>query len=82
MCLVMLTQILREHMANFRFNFNSKVCCFFFVALSLYTPMGSGVARRDSTHVTAIVNCLCIPCFKSRSKGLYDEGTIFGFFWA
>ena len=27
--------------------------------------MGSGVARRDPTHVTPKVICVCIPCFKS-----------------
>ena len=29
---------------------------FFFGTFSLYTPMGSGIARRDPTHVTPKVN--------------------------
>ena len=42
--------------------------------------MGRGVARRDPTHVTLKVKlCVCIPCFKSSSKGLSGQSTILAF---
>ena len=43
--------------------------------------MGSGVARRDPTHVTSKVNLCMHTMFQvCCSKGLYDQSTIFGFF--
>ena len=38
---------------------------FFCGTFSLYIPKGRGVARRDPTHDTPKVSCVCIPCFKS-----------------
>ena len=45
--------------------------------------MGKGVARRDPTHVTPKVK-LCIHTIYQvcRSKGLFDQSTIVGLFWA
>ena len=45
--------------------------------------MESGVARMNPAHVIPKVN-LCmhtIPCFFCRSKGLFGQSTIFGFYW-
>ena len=48
---------------------------------SLYTPIGSGVARRDPAHVTHIVNLFMHTMFSvCRSKDLYGGITIFGIF--
>ena len=50
---------------------------------SLYTSMESGVARRDPALVTPEVNLCTHTMFQvCRSKGLYGQNNIFGFFEA
>ena len=61
---------------------HSLFSSFVFGTFSLYTPLGSGVGRRDPTMLIPKSSCVCIPCIKSVAPRVYMAKVKFlAYFW-